>query len=61
MPELLAYTPGGKERMMSELRRVLELSDEELNDLVPDRELREITWEYIFPQSEAMRLLMEGD
>ncbi len=46
-----------KELMIQELQRVILMSDDELNRLVPDCDLQEITCESIIKENEGMKRL----
>ena len=45
------------DKFVSELQRIVDSSDVELNALVPERDIEEITWEYILSHNEGISLL----
>ncbi len=46
-----------KELLIQELQMVILMSDEELNHLMPDSNLQEITWEAVLKENEGMKKL----
>ena len=62
--ELLEYSPGyivpsqDKSLFVNELKRIMSLSDDELNSLVPEKEIKEITWEHIIKNNEVIQKLL---
>ena len=57
------FEPEGEvvsDRFVSEIQRVVEMSDFELDGLVVDDERGEMTWEYILSINEAMSLLINS-
>lgn len=63
--ELLEITNGfvtdihKKEPFISELKKIIGMSDDEINKLVPDTDKKEITWEWILKNNEGIKKLCQ--